>query len=113
MDDGYGTYAVEAGMADERTACVVQMSNLCMRERACLANDSLSMMWCFDSGATSMSMGNEKIFEFLGNQYRGTLTILSGTRVSIKDQGNVKFRLPNHFSALCLSRDSSDAIHLF
>ena len=32
MDDGYGTYAVEAEMADERTACVVQMSDLCMRE---------------------------------------------------------------------------------
>lgn len=45
------------------------------RERACLADDSLLTMWCFDSGATSMSTGKEKIFKFLDNRYRGTLTI--------------------------------------
>lgn len=64
-------------------------------EKAYLADSCSPSVWCFDSGATSMSTGNQEIFESLDRNSRGTLTIASGVHMPIEGRGIVKFSLPD------------------
>jgi len=64
-------------------------------EKGNRANSSNPSVWCFDSGATSMSTGNKGIFEKLDRKGCGTLTVADGIEIPIEGRGTVKFRLPN------------------
>ncbi|BCR88813.1 uncharacterized protein ACHE_50011A [Aspergillus chevalieri] len=72
-------------------------------EKGSQANGSCPSVWCFDSGATSMSTGNRDIFEKLDMKSRGTLTIASGVQMPILGRGTVKFNLPNGSATVRLS----------
>ena len=48
--------------------------------------------WVFDSGATSMSTGDQSIFEYM-DPCQGSLTIASGLRMPIRGRGIVRFDL--------------------
>ena len=82
----FSSYAVERIM-DERAEFA--------GEKAYLADSCNPSVWCFDSGATSMSTGNKDIFERLNWKSRGTLTIASGVHMPIEGRGIVRFNLPN------------------
>jgi hypothetical protein len=82
--DEFSSYAIERSEMGHFT-----------NEKGNRANSSNPSVWCFDSGATSMSTGNKGIFEKLDRKGCGTLTVADGIEIPIEGRGTVKFRLPN------------------
>ena len=82
--DEFSSYAIEKSEVGRFTS-----------DKANHASSSNPSVWCFDSGATSMSTGNKDVFEKLDQRSRGTLTVADGIQIPIEGRGTVKFTLPN------------------